>query len=288
MRRRRELFVRLRRSCLTIFCTLVLASPADVRADNIPGQERIDFTAYTLRRNEAQFGVGSLAFGVLEPLTIGTYVLPWFAFPFLHSPVATGFVKVRDWFSGPVAVSVRGTFIYLNATEISADLWNISTRARLFILPIELSGSFRIHTKISESLQFTWVYVGLAGKMPQGADRAALGGSSRATSTSLSSFTEFRLTQVTALTLRATVLLTYSDIVARANYENDGTRLNARLSAEPDTSRFAGNVVPGIAFSWAHVNLQLGVGFGTNWLPVAMLPTKLTTIVPDFDFYVRF
>ena len=132
------------------------------------------------------------------------------------------------------------------------------------------------------------MYVGLAGKMPQGTDGAALGGSSRATTTSLTSFTEFRLTEVTALTLRATVLLTYSDIVASANDQNDGTQLNARLSAEADTSRFAGNVVPGIAFSWTNVNLQLGVGFGTNWLPVAMLPTKLTTFVPDFDFYVRF
>lgn len=289
MRRQREFFVHLRRAWLSACCAVLLASPSPSRADQRPGQERIDLTAYTLQQNEFLLGVGYAAFGVLPPVTIGTYVLPWFAFPFLHSPVATGFVKVRDWFGGPVKFSLRGTFIYLNARELSADLWNVSTRAQLFITPIELSGSFRIHPMLSQSLQCTWVYLGFGGKMPQATtDIAALGGSSHATSLSLSSLTEFRLSQVTALTLRATVLLAYSDFVANADYENNGTHVDARLGAAPDTSGFAGNVVPGIAFSWAHVNLQLGVGFGTNWLPVAMLPTKLTTVVPDFDFYVRF
>jgi hypothetical protein len=36
------------------------------------------------------------------------------------------------------------------------------------------------------------------------------------------------------------------------------------------------------------VNLQLGLGVGSNWLPIIGIPTQTITLVPDADFYVRF
>ena len=46
--------------------------------------------------------------------------------------------------------------------------------------------------------------------------------------------------------------------------------------------------MPGLAFSWANVNLELGLGYGNWWLPVVQLPLPERGLVPEANFYVRF
>jgi hypothetical protein len=282
--------VRVRSGLGLVLAGILLVVSSNARADQEPGHERIDFTAYTLNRNEFAIGLGAAAYGIIDQVTIGTYVLPWFAFPLLAAPVATGFVKLRDWFSGPVAVSLRGTFLYLDATRLSSKIWkNASTSAGLLVIPVELSGSWRISPAVSQSLQLTWIHVGLGGEMPPESNvDVGLGGASTATSGSVSALTEWRLNRVVALTLRGTLLLGMSDIVLHADFARRDTRVNAKLGAEANYASVVGNVVPGVAFSWTHVNLQFGVGFGSNWLPIVGIPTRQVTVVPDADFYVRF
>jgi hypothetical protein len=277
------------RRCLALAGLLLAVSPG-VHAEQRPGQERIDYTAYTLRHNEFSVGLGSAAYGVLDQVTVGTYVLPWLAFPLLDAPIATGYVKVRDWFAGPVAVSLRGTFAYLDATQLSSKLWkNASTRAGLFVVPLELSASWRMGSVVSQSVQLSWVHVGLGGTMPGNTDvDVGLGGASTVTSGSISALTEWRVSRVVALTLRGTLLLGLSDIVVQADYAHRDTRVNARLGADANYPPVVGNVIPGIALSWSHVNLHLGLGLGSNWLPIVGIPTRQVTLVPDADFYVRF
>lgn len=279
-----------RRWGLAFACVLLASEVAPVRAEHVPGRERIDFTAYTLRQKEFSLGLGSAAFGVLDEVTVGTYVLPWFAFPVLQAPIASGYVKVRDWFSGPVAVALRGGFLYLNASELSDRISNQeSGDVAFFAVPLELSASLRLAPVVTQSLQLNWVYARVAGEVPpETAVDVGLGGASRATSWSLSSLTEFRVTEVFALTLRGTVLLSFSDISVRADYEQNGTEVAANLNARPDRPDVVANLIPGVHFSWAHVNLHFGVGVGTNWLPFVGFPTQVVTVVPDADFYVRF
>jgi hypothetical protein len=282
--------VRTRRRSLALICALLVSSAAVVRADQQPGEERIDYTAYTLHRNEFSIGVGAAAYGVFDQLTVGTYVLPWFAFPLLRAPIASGYIKVRDWFSGPVSVALRGGFVYLNASSLSAELSNnASSDVGFLAVPLELSVSWRIRPEVSQSLQLGWVHASVAGELPRGATiDAGLGGVSSATSVSLASLTEVRLTRVVGLYMRSTLLLSLSDIDVRGQYERNGTQVAARLGARPDQPAIVGNVIPGVHFSWSHVNLHVGVGLGTNWLPFVGLPTQVVTVVPDVDFYVRF
>jgi hypothetical protein len=252
--------------------------------------ERIDYTAYTLRRNEFLVGVGSAAYGIFDQMTIGTYVLPWFAFPLLDAPIATGFLKVRDWFSGPVTVSLRGTFVYLDATTLSSKLLkDTSTEASLLVVPITLGASWRISEVATQSLELMWVHVRVGGDMPNDTSiDAGLGGASTASSATLSALSELRVNREFAVTLRGTLLLGFSDIVVRADYERRDTRVNAKLGAQANYPSVVGNIIPGVAFSWTHVNLHLGLGFGSNWLPIVGIPTRQVTLVPDADFYVRF
>lgn len=279
------------RAGIVLAGVLLMIVSSSAHADQVPGQERVDFTAYTLRRNEFQIGPGSAAFGVLDQVTIGTYVLPWFAFPLVKAPIATGFLKVRDWFSGPVAISLRGSFAYLDATNLSSKIWeDADTRAGLFVIPIELSGSWRVSRVVSQSLQLSWVHAYVTGDMPPRNRNVdiGLGGASTATTGSLSAMTEFRVSRVVALSLRGTLMLGMSDIVVRADFERRDTRVNANLGAEPNYPDVVGNIIPGVAFSWSHLNLHFGVGFGSNWLPIVGVPTRQVTVVPDADFYFRF
>jgi hypothetical protein len=161
--------------------------------------------------------------------------------------------------------------------------------AGVLIFPVELSLSWRIAPVVSQSVQLTWVHAAASGETSSDTNvDVGLGGASTATSASLSSLTELRLTRVLSLTLRATLLLGMSHIIVNADYERNGTRVIARLGASPRYPSVVGNIIPGVALSWSHVNLQLGVGFGSNWLPIVGIPTQMVTLVPDADLYVRF
>ncbi len=285
----REWAVRARRSCIAL-CCLALSLPCVAQADHAPGNERIDYTAYTLRGKELSAGLGTTAFGIQDQLTVGTYTLPWFAFPWLRSPIASGFVKVRDWFDGPVAIALRANFVYLDASALSSELADRSSSdVGVSVVPLELSGSWRVNELFSQSLQLNFVHAWVSGDLPtENSADTGLGGNSKASTLSLTALTEVRVSSHVAFTLRGTLLLASSDIVARATLQRNETRVVADVGALADDRNLVANVVPGIAFSWGAVNLHLGVGFGTNWLPYVAYPTRTSTIVPDADFYVRF
>jgi hypothetical protein len=268
----------------------LLLAAASARAEHGIGNERIDFTAYTLRANEASVGVGTAAYGVLNEITVGTYVLPWFAFPLVSAPIASGFIKLRDWAHGPVAASLRAAFVYLPRSALSSALTNDrATRVGFIAIPLEASLSARLHTRVVQSLQLSWVHVAVDGLQPRNASLdLRVGGASTVTSLTLSSLSEVRITPVLALTLRTNVLIGHGDLTVRGELERDGTRVDAKLGAKHLYDGLVANVIPGIALSWANMNLHVGVGVGSNWLPFLGLPIRVITAVPDVDFYVRF
>jgi hypothetical protein len=279
-----------RPGCRVALCCLALSIPCVAEADHEPGNERIDYTAYTLKQKELSAGFGAAAFGVFDELTVGTYVLPWFAFPLLRSPVATGFLKLRDWFHGPVAFSVRANFVYLNASGLSSAIADRSSSdVRVSVIPLELASSWRINRAFTQSLQLNFVHAWLSGDLPpDSAADTGLGGNSKASAFSLSALTEYRASRNVAFTLRGTFLVAASDIVASATVQRSQTRVVANIGALADGRSVVANVVPGIALSWKHLNIHLGLGFGTNWLPYVAYPTRTSTLVPDADLYLRF
>ena len=188
-----------------MLCACMLLTAARTRADHAVGQERVDFTAYTLRRNEVSVGIGSAAYGLIDEVTLGTYVPLWFAFPVLNAPIASAFLKLRDWFHGPVAVSLRGAFVYLPASASSSSLTaGATTHVGFMVIPLELSISARLHPRFSQSLQLGWVHVAAAGSGSRDKDLdLRIAGASAVTSLSLFLLSELRLSRVVALTLRA-------------------------------------------------------------------------------------
>lgn len=273
-----------------LFAVSVLLVPHPTRADHVVGSERIDFTAYTLRQNELSLGIGAAAYGVTDEITVGTYVPLWLAFPWLNAPVASGYLKLRDWFHGPIAASLRAAFAYLPASVVSSTLSDgTRTQVGFVVVPIELSVSMRVSDGFSQSLQLSWVYVDAAGtrSRDQRID-LRIGGASAVTSLSLHLLSEFRLSRVVALTLRETILLGSGDLLVKGELERNGTTVDAQLGATQVYRGSAANIIPGIALSWANINVHLGIGIGSNWVPFLGLPIRMTTVVPDADLYVRF
>lgn len=275
---------------LGMLCASSLSHVSHCRADHTIGAERIDYTAYTLRRDELSVGLGAAAYGVLDEITVGTYVPLWLAFPLLNAPIASAYLKLRDWFHGPAAASLRAALLYLPASLFSSTVTNgAATRVGFLVVPIELSVSVRFHPKFSQSLQLSWVHVGVDGSRAR--DKRldlGIGAASAVTSLSIHFLSELRLSPLVALTLRESVLLGYGDLVVRGEIERDGTRVDASLGATELYDGIVANIIPGVALSWSNVNLHLGVGVGSNWLPFLGLPIRGVTVVPDVDFYVRF
>ncbi len=278
-----ERTVRARTIAAAIACSQVGWTHA-ARADHVVGQERTDYTAYTLQQNDVSLGVLSAEYGLVAPITVGTYLPPWFAFPWLDAPVANGFVKVRDWFLEPLTVAVRGAVVYFKADALSSKL----TDAGFFAVPVDVFASLRVSSLVTQSVQVTYVRVGLTGEAPSNSVLDTGLGAASLSSASMSTLTELRLSPVVALTLRGNLLLGQSDLVVNARVERDATLVRARLGAPRDNHPFRGNIIPGAAFSWSHVNLYFGLGYGHIFVPVVELPTNKLSLVPDANFNVRF
>ncbi|MEO8801551.1 MAG: hypothetical protein ABI551_26915, partial [Polyangiaceae bacterium] len=192
-------------------------------------------------------------------------------------------------FFGPLAVSLRAGIVYLDASALSSELsMNRSTNAGIFVVPLEIAASARIAPRFTGSLQLTYVSVGAGGATSDTTIDTGLGAALATSNVSLSTLFELRVSRVLALTLRETLQLGVGDVVAKGHYTQNGTRIDVDLGVVSHYRNLLGNIIPGVAFSWSHVNLQLGVGYGNVWLPVVWLPTPTRTVVPDANFYVRF
>jgi hypothetical protein len=264
----------------------VLAVSGSARAYQEEGEERVDYTAYTLNPWEAAVGPFKAELGLPGGFMIGTYLPPWVIGPAVGALVPTGYVKVRDPFHGPVAVSVRSGFMYFNGASLASKATDTEgAKAGLWVLPFELAISSRFSDLYSQSLLVTFVHA-----FGDGSETGAtsIQGAAATNNFSVSTLLEMRMSRVVALTLLGRLLLHQGTARVSGSYTQGSTTVDADLGARPRSYPFMACVVPGIAFSWAHINLNAGVGYGTWWLPIVELPLTSAQIVPELSFYIRF
>jgi hypothetical protein len=266
--------------------TIWAAWSTTAHAYQVEGEERVDYTAYTLQPWEPSLGFFKAELGVPGNLMVGTYLPTWAAGPVLGVTVPTGFLKLRDPFDGPVAASIRGTIVYFDAKSLAAEVTeNKGSKAGLMVLPLEGAVSARFNRWFTQSLLFTYVYVSAGGSEP---GDASIRGAAGVSNFTISTFLEGRLTRVVALTLLLRVLAHQGNAHVTARFSQGSTLVDADLGARPRSQEFVACAIPGVAFSWEHINLHLGLGYGNWWLPVIELPLTSAQIIPEFSFYVRF
>jgi hypothetical protein len=258
---------------------LVLAAPPIVG-------DRLNDTAYTLRQGEVSFGLLSEQVGVFDEVTVGTYLLPWFVFPFLKSPIPTAFVKVRDWMFGPVAFSVHGAFAYFDASSLSSDLGgHQSISSALAVFPLNATASVQLTDGFTQSLEVIDTILTAGGRAPSS---ATIAGTLAVSTVTVGALSELRLTRVFALTLLARMAVFRGSSHFVVDVDSAGVDVHADLGAPGAVSASTWCLVPGVSFHWPRVGLELGLGYGTNWIPFIDLPVGDPTIVPEADFFVRF
>jgi len=274
---------------LTPVLAFALAGLATVPAlgDQKEGNERVDKTAYTLKSGEFSLGILEAQGGVTREVLVGTYVPTWFAFPFLGVPVPSAFVKVRDPWKGPLTLSGRLNFLYVDADVLASEILENSggDDASVYLFPLEAAASYRFNRVYSQSLTLTYVAVTVDGKHESD---ASIHGAAALTNLSLGAFSEWRLTRVLALTLLLKAMVYRGNAHVRANFVEGSTAVSADLGAADPISGLVACAVPGVSLSFSHVNLELGLGYGHFWLPIVQLPLPRPGLVPEANFYVRF
>lgn len=294
---------------MAAFATGVLASPAaaqdrareahlarrdvdDVaRTRDDPAREaepldlRTDFTAYTRPRGRAAIGPLKLELGIIDEVTLGTYVPPWFAFLVLGTPAPNLYLKARSWWSGPLTLAVRGGFLYLDGSGI-AELADADASGSATVLTSELDASLRLNTRVRVSLGFDYSHLIALGS---GTDVAtSIEGAAVADTGTARLFAQFQLTRVLGLTLLTRYVVFQSPFGADVGGETPGVVISGDLSATRSRSGTRYAVVPGVAFDWTHWEFYLGVGYGTFQIPAVGLPTTRALPVVDLALAFRF
>jgi len=239
-----------------------------------------------LSGGELSIGLYDVQFGIIDELTIGTYIGPWFVFPFFQAPIPTAFVKLRDWFHGPVALSLRATGIYISATALAEGLGQgDDVSAAVVILPLEAAVSLQPDSRLTQSFSLTWLVTQADGSR---SSSTSVAGAVSGSQLSLSSLSEYKITDWFSVTLQARILLAQSNVRARVQAEQGSTSIDADIGLDADYGHLVACVIPGIALRGRHLNFELGVGYGSWWLPIVGLPLPSTGPVPVLNFYVRF
>ena len=262
-------------------CVLLLAWSAGASAQQLENP-RTDYTAYTRRRGQLSVGLLKTDLGVIDQITVGTYPLPWLAFPLLKTTVPNVYVKVRSPWSSPFQLALGASAMYVNAKAL-AQLADTTATASAVSTTASLDASYRFDERFSLSLGLDYARLRAIG-----ADESAeVEGASTGHTYSTRLLGEWRLTRVFALSLLFRYLLYQSPYSADGTSTSDAVTVTSDLSIE-STAQKRFTIVPGVSFEWERWELNAGVGYGVFYLPVLGLASAKAWPVVDLAFAYRF
>jgi hypothetical protein len=245
---------------------------------------RTDYTAYTRPKGRMAVGPFKVEHGIIDEIMVGTYPLPWLAFPWLKVPVPSGYLKLRTSWFDPLTFSARAGIAYINAKAI-AELADDSAEASALSTTADFTASWQINEQFTLSAGLDYAHLGAVGS---GADQATkVEGASTAHTYSTRLFGEWRFTRVFAMTLLARYLIYQSPIDTSSTTNSDAVTVETDLSAESTEQRHF-SIVPGVSFVWQRWELDAGVGYGVLYLPILGLATAKRWPILDLSFAYRF
>jgi len=262
---------------------LLLALAGTAQAQQLENP-RTDYTAYTRPGGRLAVGPLKTELGVIDEILVGTYPLPWLAFPFLKATVPNVYVKVRSPWEGPFTLALRGGATYVDGKAI-AELADKNAAASALSVVADADASYRIDERFSVSLGFDYAKLSALGG--DDTEAASVEGASTAHTYSLRAFGEWRLTRVFALSLLFRYLIYQSPVSLDATSESDSTTITTDLSAESTLQKHF-SIVPGVSFAWERWEVSGGIGYGVLYLPVLGLATAKNWPVADLAVAYRF
>lgn len=269
-----------------LILTALLLAPSAAWAQDLPyhrPQPRTDFTAYTRPRGRAALGPLKVELGITDQIMVGSYVPPWFAFTLVGAPAPNLYLKVRDWWSGPLTLALRGGFLHLDGRQLD-KLTDADASGGVTALLGEFDASLQPDAPLCLSFGVEFSHLAAAGQ-GSSAD-TSIEGASTGQAVQARLFGQWQLTRVVGLTLLLRYVAYQGPKSADISAERDGTTIDADLSSEPGERRERFAAVPGVSFDWEHWEFYVGVGYGALALPALGIPT--TKAWPIVDLAVAF
>ncbi|HYQ45155.1 MAG TPA: hypothetical protein VER11_24380 [Polyangiaceae bacterium] len=263
--------------------TLLLAWTAGASAQQLENP-RTDYTAYTRPKGRVSLGLLKTDLGIIDEVTIGTYPLPWLAFPLLKSTIPNVYAKVRSPWSGPLTLAIAGSFLFVDGKAI-AQLADKSASASAISTTAEFDASYRFDHRFSLSVGLDYARLRAVGGKDDEATSVEGASSGHTYSTRL--LGEWRLSRVFALSLLFRYLIYQSPINVDTSSSDSAVTVTSNLSAESTIQKHF-TLVPGVSFEWERWELNAGVGYGVFYLPALGLATAKSWPVVDLGFAYRF
>jgi hypothetical protein len=262
---------------------LVLAWGAAASAQQLENP-RTDYTAYTRQKGKLTVGLLKTDLGIIDEITIGTYPLPWFAFPVLKSTIPNVYAKARTPWKGPLTLAVGGSFLFVDGKAI-AQLADKSASASAVSTTAEFDASYRFDAPFTLSLGFDYAHLRAVGGSNN--EATSIEGASSGHTYSARALGEWRLSRVFALSLLFRYLIYQTPIQVESESSDSAVTVTTNLSAESTIQKHF-TIVPGVSFEWERWELNAGVGYGVFYLPALGLASAKSWPVVDLAFGYRF
>jgi hypothetical protein len=262
---------------------MLLAWSAGAAAQQLENP-RTDYTAYTRPRGRASVGFLKADLAVIDQILVGTYPLPWFAFPWLKTTVPSVYLKARSPWAGPLTLALGGSLLYVNGKAM-AQLADKDASASALSTTGSFDASYRFEQPFTLSLGLDYAHLRAVGDSKD--EATSVEGASTAHTYSTRLLGEWRLSRVFALSLLFRYLIYQSPYSADGTSSTNAVTITSDLSAE-STIQKRFTVVPGVSFEWEHWELNAGVGYGVFYLPALGLASAKSWPVVDLGFAYRF
>lgn len=251
------------------------------------GAKPILSTAYTLEHREAQLGLGIQAYGIVDRVTIGTFLAGWLlpAFSEVFAPnvvVRYRFADARRWSfaltSGVSWIRVKEANL-IGTTKQNTDS---------LIFPFEIRATNRSPFGLLSTLEAT--YVSGKATLQDGAVIKDFNSGIVSSGLQFALALEYPFARVLALTLTGRVVAWVPDgridAVAIIDESNE-IRVRGTITEQDVSGSY--NVVAGLAFYARRLfRLRVGAGYGRFIIPSLGFIYLETGPVIDFAAYVRF
>jgi hypothetical protein len=257
----------------------VWARPAE--AYHTDEEHLVSYTAHTLQKGELALGIWDAAWGPWEWLTVSTYTWPWI------KQVVNLYAKARVWSNARWALAVKVGYVHVDMQA----LVDTESPASFHVTPIELALSRRLGKKWELSGAIVYTPIVAEGSY----DDEDLSGALGFTNTQLTLALTYRVNKRWALFMRSRHLLSMdlSGQVHASRQIDQYTTVETHADATTDETLDMGfpqtwHWVPGVAWSRASFNLELGVGYGNFNVPGLNFVIPERWWVPSLDVYWRF
>lgn len=264
---------------------IALSAALALRSGDVAAQEpereapRLDErTAYTIGASRLKLGLLALEYGVTDQLSIGTEPPAWVVRTVLPLLIPNLHAKLRLFQHEQLAVSIEAAGYYASLTSDDGAGGSLVSTPMSLVASVPLARALLIHPHV------TYIFTRAFGAGDL--DDADVSGAVATRALQAGAMLEYRVSRVTSLTALGRYQLYTGTLVFSGRHQTDPyTSVELDAALEPRGAK-PWQAVGGVALTWEHVRLVLGVGYGSYFVPGFEIALSDHLFFPDLSFAV--